>query len=117
MRLFALDNTFIDSLCFGSSDDETTSLFEGALSTIVDEVSDGVRRAVRSSEFGDRADEFTVKLGPEGLWIEPPADIEDQVMERELGSPDAPPSPTLRQALLQSRSAAERAASRVLEMP
>ena len=113
--LFAFDDNFIVSMCFGASDAETSRMLVDALEAGRLEVEGSVQRSMRMSQWSDRADEFSVRLMGGSYVTIPPKDIEADVLDAEYGGADSPARPLIRQGMTQARTKAQTVITKRLE--
>lgn len=114
--LFTFEDEFIDSLC-GLDDASVKQTWVDALEDGRLEMQSAVQAKVAASPtLKPYAKDITVKLDHGAYVVVVPADIEDMVMEHELGTGDGPPQPVLRGGVVRGAGAAGKAITDGLEM-
>lgn len=114
--LFEFDDEFIDSVCYGRSDEETTERFVAALNEGRSILAERVQQSMRNHPSTRGFDPFQVEWDGEGLVIVPPEGREDEALDLEYGLSGEAPLGIMRSAVNQSRVEMERAISAELEM-
>lgn len=116
--LFTLEDEFIESVCFGMSGADTTSMFADAIEAGRQKLLAALKIKVESvAELSPYADQFDVDVDHEGNYVlVVPAAIEAELLAREFGDLDTPPNPVLRPVVQQHNYDAARAITQALEM-
>ena len=114
--LFQLDSSFVSSVSFGNSDAEVNQRLVDAFEDGRLAMRDEIRRRAREADvWKDYADEIDVALQKDGYVVVLPDDAEEELLDLEYGTFTESMKPVLRNGVVQSRQAVEKAIAVMLD--